>query len=361
MKIESSTIIMNSDHTKTVKEERRESLNIWVDNSILNGHEVDILDISEKTQKMIDDLLEKNTQPKEILQNTQSLINEESGEFELSHQDKLKISLIENFIKHFTGKKIKIYVPKIALKNSQKLCTEDLENIKLQQKQNSNRLGWGLEYNYLKSYHEKETLTYNATGIVKTADGQKLEIDLSLNMTREFMTQTNIRLTAGDVKIDPLVINFDGNTAELTDSKFSFDLDTDGNLDQISFLKSGSGFLSLDLNEDGIINDGKELFGPQSGNGFADLSTYDSDANGWIDENDPIFEKLRIWTKDPEGNNHLLALGEKGIGAIYLGHISTLFDIKNTENQLHGQVQKTGIFLKENGFAGTIQHIDLAT
>ncbi len=39
------------------------------------------------------------------------------------------------------------------------------------------------------------------------------------------------------------------------------------------------------------INDGSELFGTSSGDGFKDLATYDEDENGWIDENDSIFSK----------------------------------------------------------------------
>jgi hypothetical protein len=53
-------------------------------------------------------------------------------------------------------------------------------------------------------------------------------------------------------------------------------------------------------------------------------------------------------------------LGLKGIGAIYLGNIATLFSIKDQPNELQAQIQKTGVFLKEDGQAGTIQHIDFA-
>lgn len=60
--------------------------------------------------------------------------------------------------------------------------------------------------------------------------------------------------------------------------------------------------MALDVNYDGIINDGRELFGPRTGNGFLELAEFDIDGNNWIDENDPIFEKLRIWTLDEKGN-----------------------------------------------------------
>lgn len=117
--------------------------------------------------------------------------------------------------------------------------------------------------------------------------------------------------------------------------------------------------MALDSDGDGKINDGSELFGPKTGNGFADLAKYDSDNNNWIDENDPVFERLRIWSKDENGNDRLIALGQKGIGAIYLGNVNTAFDLKNSGNELQGNLRKTGIFMRENGTVGTIQHVDL--
>ncbi|MDI6602302.1 MAG: hypothetical protein QME46_11105 [Thermoanaerobacteraceae bacterium] len=38
-----------------------------------------------------------------------------------------------------------------------------------------------------------------------------------------------------------------------------------------------------------------------TGNGFQELMQFDDDSNSWIDENDDIFDKLRIWTKDSDG------------------------------------------------------------
>ena len=124
--------------------------------------------------------------------------------------------------------------------------------------------------------------------------------------------------------------------------------------------QNGSGFLALDINNDNIINDGKELFGPQSGNGFEELKKYDLDHNNWIDENDAVYDKLKIWTKDSEGKDQLFAIGEKGIGAIFLGNVSTNFNIKDNENVDKGQIKSTGIFLREDGNVGTVQHIDIS-
>ena len=63
---------------------------------------------------------------------------------------------------------------------------------------------------------------------------------------------------------------------ELSDQTFYFDLDADGKEEEISVL-NGSGYLALDKNGDGVINDGSELFGTKNGDGFADLARYDED------------------------------------------------------------------------------------
>jgi len=204
-------------------------------------------------------------------------------------------------------------------------------------------------------------MAFESKGIIKTSDGKEINFSAKLNMSREFTYLEDLHFTAGNAPVvDPLVINFNGALPSLTNNKFSFDLDSDGKPDQISILSPGSGLLALDINNDGIINNGSELFGPGTGDGFNELQKYDFDENGWIDESDPIFDKLRIWVKDEDGNNSLFALGEKGIGAIYMGNIDTPFDIKDNENALMGHIKKSGIFIGENGSPGIIQHIDMA-
>ncbi|MBI4698741.1 MAG: hypothetical protein HY758_07520 [Nitrospirae bacterium] len=221
-------------------------------------------------------------------------------------------------------------------------------------------VGWGVIYNSHESYYEKAEMSFKAQGVIKKADGTEIKFSLKLKMSYEYMSQTDISLRAGDaVKVDPLVVNFGGSAAELTDTKFAFDLDSDGENENISFVGQGSGMLALDYNNDGAINDGSELFGPQTGNGFAELSAYDGDGNKWIDENDEVYLKLKIWTKDSEGNDILNSLKEKGVGAIYLASADSAFDIKDSGNNLNGQVARTGIYLNDDGTGGTIQQVDM--
>lgn len=209
-------------------------------------------------------------------------------------------------------------------------------------------------------YAESETLNWQAQGMVQTADGQTLNFDLSLALSRSVQWEATQVSTIGPRLKDPLVINFAGTAAQLGAGQRTLDLDQDGQSETFSMLASGSGFLALDKDGDGKISDGGELFGAQSGNGFADLAQYDEDGNGWIDEGDEAFARLKIWAQDENGNDQLLSLSEVGVGALFLGSQSTEFSLKDNQRQLQGQLRQTGVFLRENGTAGTLQQIDLA-
>jgi hypothetical protein len=202
-------------------------------------------------------------------------------------------------------------------------------------------------------HSESEQSSFEAQGQVQTADGRTIQFSTALNLQREYQSYTATTVAAKTT--DPLVINFSGGSARLTGAKVSFDLDSDGTPDSISFVGSGSGFLALDANGDGKVNNGSELFGPQTGNGFGELAAYDSDGNGWIDENDPVFSQLRIWTQDG-----LSTLADKGVGAISVASAETPFALKDGSNHLQGNIRATGVYLGENGPVGTVQQVDLA-
>ena len=207
--------------------------------------------------------------------------------------------------------------------------------------------------------YESETVSYQASGIVHTADGKTITVDINMNMSREFVSFMNFS-GAGSTLVDPLVINYGGTAASLTGEKFLFDLTMDGSMDSISVLGEGSGFLAVDWNGDGIINDGSELFGPSTGCGFSELRKYDTDGNGWIDEGDEIFDKLVIWKRDKDGNDTVYTLKELGIGAIFLGDISTEYSFKSESNETIGVMRSTSFFIKQCGGGGTLSHVDMA-
>ncbi len=225
----------------------------------------------------------------------------------------------------------------------------------------SNTTVWQVERKESVFVKEEEVTAFSSTGVVKTADGREIAFNVSVEMSRSFEQYMEKQTSEEVVLQDPLVINLDSVPANIGDQTFFFDLDADGEKEEISQLGKGSGFLALDKNGDGVINDGSELFGAMTGNGFEELAKYDDDGNGWIDEADAIYSKLKVWTKDENGKDVLLSLKEADLGAIYLNNVSTEFSVNDKEtNQRNAQVRNTGVYLKESGGAGSIQQIDFA-
>ena len=369
MQIASSNILMSSTHASSSRDKLEERLRAWKGDrrpdfealergdgkAALRGITRDSVELSERARSAADRAL-----------NATSEAPAAKPSDSLSPQDKATIRLLEQLWAQVIGKKIKLKVLSFDATANDKQAQAAAEQ--LQQtannaqatRQGNDRAGWGVEYDRVEHHEEAEQTTFSTTGVVRTTDGKEIAVSVDLRMSREFVTHNEEHQRLGDaVRKDPLVINFGGTAAQLTTDKFSFDIDANGAADQISFVKPGSGFLTIDKNGDGKVNDGRELFGPETGDGFAELAGYDSDGNHWIDEGDAVFNRLRVWTKGAQGADQLLALGQVGVGAIYLGHVATQFSVNDASNQQLGLVQSTGTWLGEKGGAGTIQHLDL--
>lgn len=210
-------------------------------------------------------------------------------------------------------------------------------------------------------YEEAETLDFATTGKVTTGDGRTIEFNMELSFSRKYVeTSEQLSSETQVILTDPLVISLDSNPIGVSDQKWKFDIDGDGSEDSISMLSKGSGFLVFDKNNDGIINNGLEMFGARTGNGFAELLEYDDDGNGWIDENDSIYDKLSVWAKDDSGADKLMNLKEANVGAIYLTSMATNYALKSLEdNDQNAQIRRSGMYLTEDGVATSIQQLDL--
>ena len=210
--------------------------------------------------------------------------------------------------------------------------------------------------------YEQSSLQFQAQGQVALADGRVIDFNLSLNMDQAHFKHENLQLSqrTEPLRYDPLLLDLSDKGPQLSSVSFDFDINLDGQSERLAFAAAGSGFLVLDKNHDGEINDGSELIGGLTGEAFKELAHFDDDGNGWIDENDAVFERLQIWHLDPHGQKTLTQLAEAGVGALYLGHEATQYTLKDQHNQELGIIQRSGVYLRENGLAASMVQVDLA-
>ena len=130
----------------------------------------------------------------------------------------------------------------------------------------------------------------------------------------------------------PLVLdlNVDGVHTQSVDDGVAFDIIGNGQAQQTGWTDGVDGFLALDVNSDGRINNGSELFGSATRladnslapNGFAALRQHDSNSDGQIDLQDAVFAQLKVWV-DANHNGQtdageLHALSDFNIAALHL-------------------------------------------
>ena len=119
------------------------------------------------------------------------------------------------------------------------------------------------------------------------------------------------------------------DTTDGWDSNIFFDHEGQGRAVRTGWVGSESGFLVFDRNKDGVINNGRELFGNHTSNGnpyeetgIAALSREDTNKDGHIDVQDANWPDLKIW-RDKNHNGRidpgeLITLAQAGVTAIEL-------------------------------------------
>ncbi|WP_283130576.1 Calx-beta domain-containing protein [Enterovibrio norvegicus] len=133
--------------------------------------------------------------------------------------------------------------------------------------------------------------------------------------------------------VTPIVLDLDGDgieTSDVTENPVHFDYDGDGKDVKTGWIAGGDGLLVRDINKDGQINDGSELFGSNTQladgstavDGYEALAQHDSNADGVIDKNDAIYAELGVWVdKDQDGETdegELLSIDEANVASIEL-------------------------------------------
>jgi hypothetical protein len=158
------------------------------------------------------------------------------------------------------------------------------------------------------------------------------------------LTRATNSLVITQTVTSPLVvdINGDGFTTLGQAHGTYFDLDNDGFAERTAWIGGGDdGFVVLDINGNGKIDGGIELFGNNTlledgtlaKDGFEALLQYDNNGDGKIDASDEIFNELRIWVDNGDGKSadgELHTLAEMGITSISVNQRDA--DIKRSYN-----------------------------
>ncbi|QIS25575.1 calcium-binding protein [Xylella fastidiosa subsp. fastidiosa] len=168
---------------------------------------------------------------------------------------------------------------------------------------------------------------------------------------------------------DPLVLDLDGDGIETVAAgkHILFDHDGDGIKHASGWVKPDDGFLVLDRNGNGRIDDGSELFGAdtvlanghKATSGFEALRDLDSNGDGLFDAADARFTDVRVWrdlNQDGQSQaNELFTLSSLGIASITLTPTNTE-DVDLGNGNL---IDNRGTYTRTDGRTGVVGDLQL--
>ncbi|WP_165676098.1 calcium-binding protein, partial [Metapseudomonas otitidis] len=161
---------------------------------------------------------------------------------------------------------------------------------------------------------------------------------------------------------DPLSLDLDGDGIETVGANagITFDFDGDGLKTGTGWVKGDDGFLVLDRNGNGQIDNGGELFGvdtvkangQKATDGFDALRDFDSNGDGVFDAKDAQFANVRVWQDTNQDGiaqaGELKTLAEHNIVAINLNSTAS----NQTSNG--NLISATGTFIRGDGTQGSV-------
>lgn len=172
-------------------------------------------------------------------------------------------------------------------------------------------------------------------------------------------------------RYDPLVLDLDGDGVETTDllwQQVLFDHNNDGVKTGTGWIMPGEGFLVLDRNGNGVIDNGAELFGDNTllgngsnaTNGFHALADQDSNRDGVVNASDVNWHQLRVWRDlDHDGvsqTNELFTLAQLDIASLAVASTPNLDTLMNGN-----QIADLGHYTKTSGASGSMVDINFSS
>ncbi len=227
------------------------------------------------------------------------------------------------------------------------------------------RIGVGLGLTVLKASASVKAIAgqlgiYTQLAVGTYEQEQKIQNILN-NMDAElWAVATGVRgaFSTAHKQSSPLALDLDGDGVETTtvESGVYFDHDDNGFAEKSGWVGKDDGLLVRDINNNGLIDDGTELFGNNSvlssgkkaANGFEALADLDSNADGVFNSSDAAWNQVKVW-KDANQNGkvdsgELLTLEQAGVSGINLN-----YENETTTDENGNQHKQTGTFIKTDG------------
>ena len=283
------------------------------------------------------------SEPVEPQQLTESKSSEEQNEDGQQFSAKESIGTVKRILEQLTSGKLLSWLDgtpfdKIQAQQKQ-LHTETVPN------------GAPAERTILEFNYRYQEVAASFAGEVQLEDGSSRSFSFAFSLQESY---ASFSVSQQAVLKDPLVLSTTGQSFQWTGTSQSFDFYGDGSTAQLPTLADGQYYLSYDQNRDGLVNSGKELFGPSTGAGFAELAQLDDDQDGFVDSSDQAWQQLGVWRPGESWQS----LNQAGIGAISAQSIATSFGLYDGDALL-ARIARSGIYLPEQGNVGLIQQVDL--
>ncbi len=219
----------------------------------------------------------------------------------------------------------------------------------------------------LKSTLGQHIIAYCNLDMYVSSSPFEINLAISNNYDLETLIQNvQEKFATAHEQASPLALDLDGDGVETTtvETGVYFDHDDNGFAEKSGWVGKDDGLLVRDINNNGLIDDGTELFGNNSvlssgekaANGFEALADLDSNSDGVFNSSDTAWNQVKVW-KDANQNGEvdsgeLLTLEQAGVSGINLN-----YENETTTDENGNQHKQTGTFIKTDGTTGSVHDV----